>query len=78
VHYSQKSNFIYLAAENKNFLYDITVYDILTGNLFTIQEAHIGAVTGVVHFNPQIILTCARDGLIKVWKVEGNNTTLDQ
>jgi len=35
-------------------------------------------VTGVIHFNSEIILSCCKDGLIRVWKVNGGTALLDK
>jgi WD40 repeat protein len=71
-YYSQKENFIYLSAENpKTTLFDIFVYDMMTGVLITIEEAHQGNVTDVIHFSNEILLSGSKDGSIRVWKIAG-------
>ena len=50
----------------------------LTGNLITIDQAHQSAVTDVIHFSPEVLLSSSQDGTIKVWKIQGNNAILDQ
>ena len=77
--YSQKENFIYFAAENpKSTLHEIYVYDMLNDLLLTIDEAHQGPVTDVIHFSPNILLSSSKDGFIKVWNVNGSIVTLDK
>ena len=72
-YYTQKQNFIYFATENpKTSLHEIFIYDILTGVIITINEAHQAHVTEVIHFSNDIVLSSSKDGTIKVWKIEEN------
>lgn len=46
--------------------------------LLTIEEAHQGYVTEVIHFTANILLSASKDGFIKVWNVNGKEVTLDK
>jgi hypothetical protein len=49
----------------------------LANSLITIEEAHSSAVTEVIHFNNNLVLSSSKDGYIKVWKIEGNMASID-
>lgn len=43
-----------------------------------IENAHQKMVTGIIHLNPQLLMSSSTDGTIKVWKKEGENIELDK
>jgi len=52
-------------------LQDLGFFSLNTQKNYVVTNAHRGKITGVAHFNENIILSTSMDGELKVWTVSG-------
>ncbi len=61
--YDQKNAFIYYTRENPDTSYDdLGCYDVLQYKNYIVLNAHMGKVTGIAHFSPNILISTSMIG----------------
>ena len=71
--YDHKNEFIYYSKDNPDtFCEDMGMYNLQLGKNYYVSNSHQGKITGMAHFDQNVIITTTMNGEIKVWVVEGD------
>jgi hypothetical protein len=71
--YDHKNEFIYYSKDNSDTHYeDIGVYNLQLLKHYYVMNSHNGKVTGMAHFDNNVIFTTTMGGELKVWVTEGD------
>lgn len=62
-YYDHKGDFIYYSYPNpQTFIEDMAIFQISTQKIITVNNSHQGRITGMVHFNENVLLTTTLAG----------------